>query len=142
LGFDFRRPDHRDRHSGSAAASLDDHQHPRGELSVERPPQGRTGPASRTGAGRGFSLLGLGLCYAQNAPKGGAGLHCVRGQGGPFMNFRGGEFSSGVDRVVIYAYQHHVRLLLPSLWSLATSVYSGRGADIVMQSTMCCSRRK
>jgi len=38
-------------------------------------------------------------------------------------------------RVVIYAYQHHVRLLLPSLWSLATTVYSGRGADIVMQSS-------
>jgi len=39
-------------------------------------------------------------------------------------------------RVVIYAYQHHVRLLLPSLWSLATTVYSGRGADIVMQSKL------
>src|SRR5579863_4039242 len=31
----------------------------------------------------------------QNAPKGGAGLHSVRGQGSPFMKFRGGEFSTG-----------------------------------------------
>jgi hypothetical protein len=28
----------------------------------------------------------------QNAPKDGAGLHCVRGQGGSFIGFRGGEF--------------------------------------------------
>jgi hypothetical protein len=49
-----------------------------------------------TSGGRG-PFLGLGLRYAQNAPKGGAGLHSVRGQGGPFMRFRGGEFSTGID---------------------------------------------
>jgi len=38
-------------------------------------------------------------------------------------------------RVVIYAYQHHVRLLSPSLWSSSNQSYSGRGADIVMQSS-------
>jgi hypothetical protein len=36
--------------------------------------------------------------------------------------------------MVIYAYNHHVRLLLPNLWS-STKVYSGQGADIVMQSS-------
>ena len=55
-----------------------------------------TGPAPRTGRGGGRgSFLGLGLRYAQNAPKGGAGLHSVRGQGSPIMRFRGGEFSTG-----------------------------------------------
>src|SRR5206468_2040111 len=70
----------------------------RGEsyLSVEGPPQGRPGAAARTGRGGGRgSFLGLGLRSAQTAPKDGAGLHSVRGQGGPFMRFRGGEFSTG-----------------------------------------------
>ena len=52
-----------------------------------------------------YGAVGLGLRYAQNAPKGGAGLHSVRGQGSPIMRFRGwgifnrykGEFSAGVD---------------------------------------------
>ena len=44
------------------------------------------------------SFLGLGLGCAQNASKDGAGLHTVRGQGGPFMRFRGGEFSTGTMR--------------------------------------------
>jgi tetratricopeptide (TPR) repeat protein len=37
----------------------------------------------------------IGLRYAQNAPKGGAGLHSVRGQGSPIMRFRSGEFPTG-----------------------------------------------
>ena len=36
----------------------------------------------------GVQLLGLGLRSAQNAPKDGAGLHCVRGQGGSVIGFR------------------------------------------------------
>jgi len=39
-------------------------------------------------------------------------------------------------RVVIYAYNHHVRLLSPGLWSLSNQSYSGRGADIVMESVV------
>src|SRR5437016_2610690 len=54
----------------------------------------RKGARTGRGGGRG-SFLGLGLRYAQRAPKDGAGLHSVRGQGGPFMRFRGGEFSTG-----------------------------------------------
>src|ERR1700704_3117931 len=63
---------------------------------LEGPPQGRAGATARTrrGGGRG-SFLGLGLRSAPSAPKDGAGLHSVRGQGGPFMRFRGGEFSTG-----------------------------------------------
>ena len=65
---------------------------------LEGPPQGRAGATARTrrGGGRG-SFLGLGLRSAQSAPKDGAGLHSVRGQGGPFMRLRGGEFSTGID---------------------------------------------
>ena len=38
-------------------------------------------------------------------------------------------------RVVIYAYNHHVRLLSPGPMVVKQpKVYSGRGADIVMQS--------
>src|SRR5437870_5315419 len=40
-------------------------------------------------------VLGLGLRFAQNAPKDGAGLRSVRGQGSAFLRFRGGEFSTG-----------------------------------------------
>src|SRR5262249_47284999 len=55
-----------------------------------------SGATARTGRGGGrSSFLGLGLRYAQNAPKNGAGLHSIRGQGGPFMKLRGGEFSTG-----------------------------------------------
>jgi hypothetical protein len=43
----------------------------------------------------GFQLLGLGLRCAQNAPKDGAGLHCVQGQGGSFTRCLGGEFPTG-----------------------------------------------
>jgi DNA replication protein DnaC len=98
LGLDLWRLDHSDGDSGPPAASLDDDEHPRRELSAERAPQGRTGASPRTGAS-GVQLLGLGLRCAQNAPKDGAGLHCVRGQGGRFIGFRGGEFSSGVDTI-------------------------------------------
>jgi hypothetical protein len=56
LGFDFRRPDHRDRHSGSAAASLDDHQHPRGELSVKGRKTGLVPPREQEGAAAAHSL--------------------------------------------------------------------------------------
>src|SRR4030095_4592661 len=94
LGFDFWRLDHSDSYSGPSAASFDDHQHPRRELSVERATESRTGASPTTGA-NGVQLLGLGLRYAQNAPKECAGLHCVRGQGGSFIGFRGGEFSTG-----------------------------------------------
>src|SRR2546430_853593 len=94
-----RRFDHRHSDSGPAAASLDDHQHSRRELPAEGSPQGRPGATSRTGRGGGRgSFLGLGLRSAQSAPKDGAGLHSVRGQGGPFMRFRGGEFSTGTMR--------------------------------------------
>jgi hypothetical protein len=51
--------------------------------------------------GRGASrvqLLGFGPRCAQNAPKDGARLHSVRAQGGPFIKFRGGEFSTGTMR--------------------------------------------
>jgi len=58
----------------------------------------RSAERTRTGRDGGrSSFLGLGLRYAQNAPKGGAGLHSVRGQGGPFMKLKGGEFSTGID---------------------------------------------
>jgi|SRR6516165_6041686 len=40
-GARFSRPDHRDRHFGSLAASFDDYQHPGTELSTERPQEGR-----------------------------------------------------------------------------------------------------
>jgi integrase/recombinase XerD len=61
---------------------------------TERQMQPTSIPRSGRGGGRG-SFLGLGLRCAQNAPKDGAGLHSVRGQGGPSMRFRGGEFSTG-----------------------------------------------
>ena len=51
--------------------------------------------AGTRGGGSRRSFLGLGLGCAQNAPKNGAGLHSVRGQGGPFLSFKGGEFSTG-----------------------------------------------
>src|ERR1035438_5041090 len=96
MGIDLRRFDYRHGDSGPAAASLDDHQHSRRELPTEGPPQGWPGSTARSGmnGGRG-SFLGLGLRCAQNAPKDGAGLHSVRGQGGLFMKLRGGEFSTG-----------------------------------------------
>src|SRR5205807_9036578 len=50
---------------------------------------------ARTGGGGGPNFLGLGLRFAQNAPKDGAGLRSVRGQGSAFLRFRGGEFSTG-----------------------------------------------
>jgi hypothetical protein len=34
-------------------------------------------------------------CSRKNAPQNGAGLHSVCGQGGIFLGFRGGEFSTG-----------------------------------------------
>jgi hypothetical protein len=38
-------------------------------------------------------------------------------------------------RVIITAYNQHVRLLSPELWLVGTTkVYSGMGADIVMES--------
>ena len=38
-------------------------------------------------------------------------------------------------RVVITSYNHHVRLLSPGPWLVGTTkVYSGQGADIVMES--------
>src|ERR1035437_2972197 len=38
-------------------------------------------------------------------------------------------------RVVVTTYNHHVRLLSPERsWLVATKVYSGTGADIVMES--------
>src|SRR5579864_8448200 len=54
LGHDLRRSDHCDSDFGSAAASFDNDQHSRGELSFERPQEGwviptaggRSGPAS------------------------------------------------------------------------------------------------
>src|SRR5437762_882742 len=62
LGIDFRRLDHRHGDPGPAAASLDDHQHPRRELPAEGSPQGRPAAAARTGRGGGRgSFLGLGL---------------------------------------------------------------------------------
>ena len=54
MGNDLRGSDYRDRDSGPATTPLDDDQHSRGELSVERPKEGwlisagrgRSGPAS------------------------------------------------------------------------------------------------
>src|SRR5207245_5547157 len=50
---------------------------------------------ARTGGGGGPNFLGLGLRFAKNAPKDGAGLRSVRGEGSAFLRFRGGEFSTG-----------------------------------------------
>lgn len=58
----------------------------------DRRKAGSVPPREHERAG-GLPLLGL-RC-AQNAPKDGAELHCVRGQGGSHMTFRGGEFSTG-----------------------------------------------
>jgi hypothetical protein len=50
-----------------------------------------------TGPGRGFSLLGLGLSAAQRRLLARFGRNGGRSQGGVYMTFRGGEFSTGVD---------------------------------------------
>jgi DNA replication protein DnaC len=87
--------DYCDRDPGPVAPSLDDHQHPWRKLSAERSSESRIGATARPGGSRRAALLGHRLRSAQNAPQNGAGLHCVCGQGGIFLEFRGGEFSTG-----------------------------------------------
>jgi hypothetical protein len=70
-------------------------QHSWRKLSAKRSSERRIGATASPGGSLRAALLGHRLRSAQNAPQNGAGLHSVCGQGGIFLEFRGGEFSAG-----------------------------------------------
>src|SRR2546422_3654256 len=58
----------------------------------------------------------------------------------PFTTVRIDKRNLLEARVIVTTYNDHVRLLSPEPWLVsATKVYSGVGADIVMESSFHCS---